>query len=66
MPLDSKSAQMKRSFEAEYGDKEGPRIFYATLNKRINQGKAVKVGESKHLKDKRKNKRGKRRSSRRS
>ena len=66
MPLDKKSAEMERSFEASYGPEEGKRNFYATLNKRINEGRPVKVGESKHLKAKRKHaKAGKRKMKRR-
>lgn len=58
MPLTAKDRELKRHFTDEYGDDRGERVYYATLNKRINQGRAIKVPESRRLKSKRRHHRG--------
>ena len=60
MPLSKKDRDMEGNFEREYGDK-GKSIYYATLNKRINEGRAIKSPESRHVASKRKHHRAKRR-----
>ena len=49
MPLTGKDAKLLRHFESEYGEKEGERTFYATLNKHINQGRPIRTPESRRL-----------------
>lgn len=52
MPLTKKDRKLKRSFDDSYGD-DGKRVMYATLNKRINEGRPINVPESKRLAAKR-------------
>lgn len=56
MPLTGKDKEMASSFTRQYGPEAGKRAFYATLNKRINEGRPVNTPESKRLKAKRKKK----------
>lgn len=53
MPKSKKDRDLERSFTDRYGDKEGERVYYATLNKRINEGRPIRTPESKRLKAKR-------------
>lgn len=63
MPLSAKDRKLKRHFTDEYED--GERVYYATLNKRINEGRPIHVPESKRLAAKRKHHRTKRKEHRR-
>lgn len=54
MPLSESDEKMERHFADEYGGKEGKKIYYATLNKRINEGRPINSPESKHVAAKRK------------
>lgn len=61
MPLDEKSAKVKRKFNEEYGDR-GDRVFYAS----INAGKVKGIPEAERMAKKRKHARsGKRKIKRR-
>lgn len=51
MPLSKKDRKMRRNFN-RYG-KEGDRVFYATLNRRINQGRPINIPETRRLEKKR-------------
>ena len=53
MPLSKKDKDMESNFERQYGD-EGKNAYYATLNKRINEGRAINSPESRKLAKKRK------------
>lgn len=66
MPLSEKDREMEGSFERQYGGR-GKSVYYATINKRINEGRPINTPESKHVasKRKRKSKRTTRRSRRR-
>ena len=59
MPLTGKDKEVEDSFENTYGD-NGKSVYYATLNKRINQGKPINIPESKRLAAKRKHHKKKR------
>ena len=52
MPLTKKDRDMERNFERQYGD-EGKSVYYATLNKRINEGRPINSPESHHVAKKR-------------
>lgn len=54
MPLGKKDKKLKHSFAKQYGDKEGERVYYATMQKRINEGKPINTPESRRLEAKRK------------
>jgi hypothetical protein len=56
MPLSKKDRKMKANFDRQYGE-DGKSIYYATLNKRINEGRPINTPESKHVASKRKHKR---------
>lgn len=51
---------MKRNFAKQYGGKEGEKIFYATLNRRISEGRPIDSPESHKMAKKRKHGRHKR------
>lgn len=51
MPLTKKDREVRSNF-SRYGD-DADRVFYSTLNKRINEGKPINIPESKRLKAKR-------------
>jgi hypothetical protein len=51
MPLTRKDRKLRRNFD-RYG-KDKDRVFYATLNKRINEGRPIDVPESRRLEKKR-------------
>ena len=53
MPLSEKDRDMERSFERQYPGR-GKSVYYATLNKRINEGRAINSPESRKLAKKRK------------
>lgn len=59
MPLTGKDKEVESSMKRQYGD-EGDRVFYATLNKRINEGRPINIPESKRLAAKRKHHKKKR------
>jgi hypothetical protein len=59
MPLSGKDREMESSFERQYGDR-GKSVYYATLNKRINEGRPINTPESKHVASKRKKRKSKR------
>lgn len=60
MPLSKKDRDMESNFERQYGD-EGKSVYYATLNKRINQKRPINTPESRKLAKKRKHSRRKKR-----
>ena len=53
MPLSEKDRDMERSFERQYPG-SGKSVYYATLNTRINEGRAINSPESRKLAKKRK------------
>lgn len=53
MPLSKKDKQVLRQFELEYGKGKGKKVFYATLNKSISEGKPIQLPETKRLAKKR-------------
>ena len=59
MPLTGKDRKMEQSFERGYGS-DGKSIYYATLNKRINQGRPINSPESRKLANKRKHRKRRR------
>lgn len=66
MPLSKKDRKISSRMASQYGKDKGKRVFYATLNKRISEGRPIDVPESKRLMAKRRHsKRTKRRGLRR-
>lgn len=59
MPLTGKDKEVEDSFDRTYGN-EGKSVMYATLNKRINEGRPINIPESKRLAAKRKHHKKKR------
>lgn len=55
MPLSKKDRDMEQSFERRYGNR-GKRVYYATLQKRISEGRPIDSPESRKLSRKRKRK----------
>jgi len=53
MPLTGKDRRMEQAFTDRYGS-EGKSVYYATLNKRINEGRPINTSESRRLAKKRK------------
>lgn len=53
MPLSKKDHDMERNFEKQYGSR-GKSVYYAVLNKRINEGRPINSPESRHVEKKRK------------
>lgn len=53
MPLSKKDRDMESNFEKQYGGR-GKSVYYATLNKRINEGRPINTPESRHVAAKRK------------
>lgn len=52
MPLTKKDRKLKKKFQKRYHD--GESVYYATLNKRINEGRPIDTPESHHMQAKRK------------
>ena len=65
MPLGKKDKKLKRHFTSEYGDKEGKKIMYATINKRISEGRPIDTPESRKMVKKRRGAKRKQRRSKR-
>lgn len=53
MPLGKKDRKLKASFDRTYGP-DGKSVMYATINKRINEGRPINTPESRHVAAKRK------------
>lgn len=57
MPLEKKDRKILGSMQRDYGAERGKSIYYATLQKHINEGKPINTPESKRLAAKRRHKR---------